>query len=257
MMIRVATGFFLSCFLSLSWATNSSLELEYAKKIKSSLSMGKIVWLQAENKQFLSLYTRSDKKSRGAVILLHPMGGHPGQKRLINPLRTFLPLHNWATLSMQMPVLGIGAKEKEYFPLFKDAENRIQTGVDYLIDAGMENIMIVGYGLGSMMALYYINSKEDASGVSALVTISLSVPKSDKKQGQVLDFISKIEHPFFDIFAEFDLPEVVNNARERRLSAKANLAYKQLIIKGERHIFRNSETLVVKRIYSWINRINK
>ncbi len=257
-MIRPGIGLILSCYLSISWATNQMREMEYAEKIKSSLAMGEIVWLQVKGKQFLSLYTQTEKKENlGTVIILHPMGSHPHQKQLINPLRTFLPQHNWATLSMQMPVLTGAAKENEYFPLFDDADDRIQAGIDFLLDARVENIVIVGYGLGGMMGLYFIKNKAGASAVSALVTISLPVPDSDKKQAQVIDFMRKVEQPFLDIFAEFDLPEVVDSARKKRLAVKDNLTYSQLKIKGEGYAFKNSEELVVKRIYSWMGRTFK
>jgi predicted alpha/beta-fold hydrolase len=256
-MTRIATGIILSCFLSISWATNQLREIEHANNIKSSFSIGKIVWLKLKNSQFLSLYTKTEKETQGAAIILHSMGGHPDQKKLINPLRTFLPQHSWATLSIQMPVLEMDANEKEYYPLFEDANTRIQAGIDFLIDDGTENIVIIGYGLGGMMAIYFINNKADKSAINALVTISLSVPDSDKKQAQVLDFIPKIEEPFFDIFAEFDLPNIVNSARKRRLSAKDNLTYRQLKIIAASHTFHNNEGLVVKRIYSWMNRTFK
>ncbi len=256
-MNKLITGIILCSFLSTSWSTNQLKEMEFADKIKSSFSTGKIVWLQLKNSQFLSLYTKTEKETKGAAIILHSMGGHPNQKRLINPLRTFLPQHSWATLSIQMPVLEMDANEKDYYPLFDDADARIQAGVNYLIDDGIENIVIIGYGLGGMMAIYFINKKTDKSAVNALVTISLSVPDSDKKPVQILGFIEKTEEPFFDIFAEFDLPEVVHSSKKRRISAKNNSAYRQLKIKNTGHTFHNNERLVVKRIYSWINRTFK
>ena len=256
-MIRLVVGIVLSCHLSTSWATNQLREMEHADRIKASFSTGKMVWLQLKNSQFLSLYTKTEKETQGAAIILHSMGGHPDQKRLINPLRTFLPQHSWATLSIQMPALEMDANEKEYYPLFDNAEARIQAGINFLIDDGIDNIVIIGYGLGSMMGIYFIINNADKSAVNALVTISLLVPDSDKKQVQVLDFITKVKEPFFDIFAEFDLPNVVKSNRKRRLSAKNNLAYRQLKIKGAGHAFHNNEELVVKRIYSWINRTFK
>lgn len=256
-MNRLAVSLILGCYLSPGWATNQLREMEYVEKIKSSFSMGEIVWLQVKDRQFLSLYTKTEKKSQNAAIILHSAGGHPDQKRLINPLRTFLPRHNWATLSMQMPVLENAAEELEYLPLFDDAETRIQAGVVFLLDAGVENIVIIGYGVGGFMAVYFVNNKADESAVNALVTISLPVHDSDKKRAQVIKFISGIKQPFLDIFAEFDLPKVVDSVRQRRLAAKTNPVYRQLKIENEGHAFRDSEGLVVKRIYSWMNRTFK
>ncbi len=244
--------------ISTGWASNKQREMEYAKNIKSSLSIGKIVWLQVKDKQFLSLYTETEqKKTLGAAIILHPIGGHPNQRPLIHPLRTFLPQHKWATLALQMPVQERGAKQQDYYSLFDDAKARIQTGIDFLIDAGIDNIVIIGYGMGGMMAVYFLNKTADGSAVSALATISLSVPDSKNKRVQVLDSIANMELPFLDLSAEFDLPDVVKSERKKRISAKDNSGYRQFVIKGEGHAYANNKRLVVKRIYSWMNRVLK
>lgn len=245
------------CFFSAnSLAFNELRELEYAEKIEASLAIGKILWLQVKGTKFLALYTETEEiENLGTAILLHPMGGHPDQKKIINPLRTYLPEHRWATLSLQMPVLGIGAKENEYYPIFDNANARIQAAIDYLVAAKVNNIVLVGYGVGGMMAMYYLNEHTNKKEVKALVAISIGVPETEQKQVQVIDFISGVKQPILDIFAEFDLPEVTMSARERRIAGKENLAYRQFKVEGEGHLFEHDEGLVMKRIYSWINLI--
>lgn len=245
---------FYSC-LTISWASNELRELEYAEEIESSFSTGTIVWLKTNNRKFLTIYTETGQKENlGTAIILHPMDGHPDQTKLINPLRTYLPEHNWATLSLQMPVLGINATEKEYYPLFEDAQARIQAGIDYLVSAGVKTIVLIGYGLGSMMAIYFLKENANLVDVKAIVAISLGVPKSEQNKVQVIDFISEIKQPFLDIFAEYDLPEVTDSARKRRIAGKASSDYRQFQLEGEGHTFQHDEGLVVKRVYSWINR---
>jgi len=240
-------------YTSYSWATNELRELEYAEEIESSISVGKITWLQAEGQRFLALYTETEEESNlGTVILLHSMDGHPNQKRIIKPLRTYLPKHQWATLSIQMPVLGVGAKEAAYYVLFDDANTRIQAAIDYLLAAKVKNIVLMGYRLGGMMAIYYVREGRDAEKVKAIVTLSLSSPETEQKQVQIIESITQIEKPFFDVFAEFDSPEVVQSARQRRVAGKMNPDYRQFEIKG--HLFKHDDELVVKRIYSWIRR---
>ncbi|MFW5443556.1 MAG: DUF3530 family protein [Methylococcaceae bacterium] len=254
-MFRLVLLLMTSCYITNAWATNELRELEYAEEIEATVSTGKIVWLSVKDKKFLTLYTETEEtENLGTAIILHPMDGHPDQKKIINPLRTYLPLHNWATLSLQMPVLGIGAKEEEYYMLFDDAKGRIQAGIDYLVSAGVKNIVLIGYGLGGMMAVYVTKDDVNATNIKAIVAISLSVPKSKRKQVQIINSISKIKQPFFDIFAEFDLPQVTGSARERRIAGKVSSAYRQFQIDGEGHTFQHDEGLVVKRIYSWINR---
>jgi len=238
-----------------SWASNELREIQYAEAIEAQVSVGEIVWLEANNNKFLALYTETEEKeNQGTAIILHPMGGHPDQKKIINPLRTYLPEHKWATLSLQMPVLGVGAKSDEYYILFDDAKSRIQAAIDYLVAAKVKNIVLIGYGLGGTMAVYYLNENAADKKVKAIATISLIVPRSDHKNVQVIEFISNIQQPFLDIFAEFDTPEVTDSARQRRVAAKENAAFRQFEVKGEGHLFQHDEGMLVKRVYSWINR---
>jgi hypothetical protein len=254
-MLKILLLVMISCQTANSWASNELRELEYAEEIKASFSTGKITWLTAKDKSFLALYTETEgKENLGTAIILHSADGHPNQKKMIHPLRTYLPAHNWATLSLQIPVLGVGAKEDEYYTLFDNANARIQAAIDYLISADVKNITLIGYGLGGMMAVYYIKENAKKTDVDALVTISLAVPKTDRKQAQIIDFISSIKQPFLDIFAEFDLAAVTKSARQRRIAGKTNPSYRQFEIKGEGHLFQHDEGLVVKRVYSWMNR---
>lgn len=239
-----------------SRASNEVRELEYAEAIEASYSpssMGKIVWLQTKRKKILALYTETEKKENlGTAILLHPMGEQPDHGKLINPLRTYLPQHNWATLSLQMPVLNIGAKQDEYYFLFDSANARIQVGVDYLVAAGVKNIVLIGDELGGMMATYYLKQNAKAN-VKAIVAVSLGVPDTEHKNAQIIKFISKIKQPFLDIYAEYDAPEVTDSARKRRVAGKNSSSYRQFKIEGEGHKRQHDEGLMVKRIYSWIN----
>ncbi len=244
-----------------SSASNELRELEYAEKIETSFSlysMGKIVWLLTEKNKFLTIYTVTEKKENsGTAIIIHSMGKHPDHANLIKPLRTYLPQHNWATLSLQMPVLSVGDKQEDYYPLFDSANTRIQAGIDFLVSAEVKNIVLIGEGLGGMMAAYYLKKTQVNDDVRAIVTVSLSVHDSDKKQAQILDFITNIEQPFLDIYAGHDVPEVTASARKRRISGKNNSGYRQLKIKGESHKKQHNKELIVKRVYSWLNWIFK
>ncbi len=254
-MLKILVLIIICCQVTISRASNELRELDYAKEIKDSLSVGKITWLKVKEKGFLALYTETeDEESIGTAILLHSKNAHPDQKKIINPLRTYLPKHKWATLSIQMPVLNVGATEDDYYLLFDDANARIQAAVNYLTSAKIKNIVLIGYGLGGMMATYYLNETAEKTDIKALVTISLAIPETDRKQVQILGFIAAIKQPFLDIFAEFDASEITKKARQKRVAGKANPAYRQFKVKGEAHLFQHNDELVIKRIYSWINR---
>jgi pimeloyl-ACP methyl ester carboxylesterase len=238
---------------SMCLASDEKREAEFANDISKTLVIGRIVRLESEGKKFLSLYTETEKTTRkGVVIILHDLGGHPNQQ-LIYALRVFLPEHNWTTLSLQMPVREIGADKNEYYALFPEALARIRAGIIYAKENGAENIVLAGYGLGGLMAAY--TQSEQMADIKALVTISLPVPDADIKTVQTLEFIKKIKIPMFDIYGALDTADVVESARDRRLAAKGNPGYRQIIINDEGHRYLHDEGLVVKRIYSWLVRV--
>ncbi len=253
-MIRFALFCYLMTIVIDSLAVNDHREQEFAEQIESSLTIGSVVKLKAGKKTFLALYTETEnKKTSGTAIIVHPQGGHPDQKKIIKPLRHYLPAHNWATLAIQMPVLSPGAGEEEYFPFFEQANERLKASVDLLTTGGVNNIALVGYGLGSMMALYHI-SQNPETRIKAVVAISLGVPDSQRKEAQVLQFLGQIKFPVFDIYAENDLAYVVDNARKKKVASKDNQFYRQLELAGEGYLFEHDEGLAVKRIYSWLSR---
>jgi alpha/beta superfamily hydrolase len=235
-------------------ASDTKREADFADEIAKTRYLGKMVWLEAEGQKFLGLYTETEKKdNKGAVIILHDQGGHPNQLQLIKSLRSFLPEHHWSTLSLQMPLREMDASAADYYALFPEALARIQAGINYLQDNKTETIVVAGYGLGAMMAAYA--QSEKAADIKAMVLISLGVPDTQDKSAQTLEFIKKITLPMLDIYADRDLAAVIESARDRRLAAKENAAYRQVKIGEEDHLFQHDEGLVVKRIYSWIERV--
>ena len=236
------------------FAGDGQREADFADEIIKTQPGGKVVWLEYGGKKFLSLYTDTEKKlSKGAVIILHDQGGYPNQLQLIKALRTGLPEHNWTTLSVQMPVLEMGANEDDYYALFPEAQARIESAVKYLKDNKIETLVLVGYGLGALMAVYA--QSERAVDVTAIAAISLAVPDKQNQSAQTLEFIKKIKPPLLDIYAEGDQSAVVESAGNRRLAAKENEYYRQDKINDENHLYQHDEGLVVKRIYSWIERV--
>lgn len=242
----------IACLLGdVCWAGDEKREADFAEGINKTLAMGKAVWLESEGKKFLGLYTETEKAAgKGAVIILHDTGGHPDQRPLVYGLRVFLPEHNWATLSLQMPLREVGAGQEDYYALFAEAAARIRAGIDYARNNGAENIVVAGYGLGGLMSVYALS--EQGLDINALVTISLPVPTTDNKAGQTLEFIKKITIPMLDIYGALDVPDVTQSARDRRLAAKENASYRQIRIDDEGHAYLHDEGLVVKRIYSWL-----
>ncbi|MGZ5585113.1 MAG: DUF3530 family protein [Methylobacter sp.] len=233
------------------WAGDEKREAEFAENISNTLTVGKAVWLESEGKKFLGVYMETERtRSKGTVIILHDIGGHPNQQQLINGLRVFLPEHNWTTLALQMPLREAGVEKEEYYALFSEAAARIQAGIAYAKNNGAGNIVVAGYGLGGLMGAYALS--EQAIDIKALAAISLPVPATENKTAQTLEFIRKIKIPMLDIYGALDVPDVTESARERRLAAKDNTGYRQVKINDEGHAYLHDEGMLVKRIYSWL-----
>ncbi len=247
--------FFIICLFHLSgnicFASDEKRESDFAEAINRVLMQGKAVWLEAEGKKFFGIYNQGEKvTSKGAVIILHDMGGHPDQQPVIHDLRTFLSEHDWSTLALQMPLREVGVDMEDYYVLFPEAVSRIQAGISYAKSNGAESIIIVGYGLGGLMGIYA--QSEQMLDIKALVVISLPVPKTENKAAQTLQFMRRIKIPMLDIYGALDLPEVTLSAKDRRQAAKENEAYRQVKIDDEGHEYLHDEGLLVKRIYSWL-----
>ena len=58
-----------------------------------------------------------------------------------------------------------------------------------------------------------------------------------------------------DVYGELDSPEVVYSARERKNIGRTKSKYRQIKLDNEGHLYLNDSGLLVKRIYSWVNRV--
>ena len=249
---RISTVLLL-CLALNSVASDEKREAEMAVDVQKTLNLGHAVWLEADKKKFLGLFTDTAKNPRsGMVILLHDTGGHPNQQAVIKNLRAFFPQHRWATLSIQLPVHEASAPVQDYYSLFPEAKNRLAAAIEFAKNEKAEKIAIVGYGLGSLMATYALSETKNEA-VTALVTISLPVPETTENTAQTLQFIPKISQPMLDIFAENDMPDVVRSARDKAVAGKINPHYRQVQIDHEGHFFLHDDGVLVKRIYSWLN----
>ncbi len=79
-------------------------ETRLADEIVDIILDGDPVWLKADGREFLSIYTEADDSS-AAVVILHGGGFHRGWADAINPLRVGLVERGYSTLSLEMPVL--------------------------------------------------------------------------------------------------------------------------------------------------------
>jgi pimeloyl-ACP methyl ester carboxylesterase len=244
---------FLMLMVGLVQAADEKRERAYSEWVLQTLRMGEPIWLQASGQKFLSIYTQTEQqKSLGTAILLHDQGGFADQKPVIHMLRTQLPQHQWSTLSLQLPVLEEGAPDADYFTVEDLALARIQAAVTFLKKSNINNIVLLGYGLGASFALSHVASKPGP--VKALVLISLKLPAEKIQQQAWIKKLTAIKLPVLDVYAEQDITQTRLTARKRRLAARDNPAYQQLRLTDTRHRYEGNEALLIKRVYSWMTR---
>ncbi|WP_341327774.1 DUF3530 family protein [Methylotuvimicrobium sp. KM2] len=225
-------------------ATDVVREADYAERIAATLNIGEIVWLQANDRKFLSIYTETEYPDiKEAAIILHDKGAHPDRKPLIHGLRTELPKHRWSTLALQMPLREPWAEAEDYFALFAEATDRLRAAVNFLEKKEYENIVIVGHGMGALMALQAQNALQD--DIKALAIID--VPVTRNISARTMEWIREAELPLLDLLVSREMPNMDVSAAKRRLAAKDNTHYRQVSISAD-------ESMMVKRVYSWLRR---
>ncbi|MDH5573802.1 MAG: alpha/beta hydrolase family protein [Gammaproteobacteria bacterium] len=249
------------CFLTASLISNqtraSDLEKEkrWQEQIVESLMVGEAVelTLTGKSEKILGLYTPATAKSKqGGAILLHGIGAHPNWPDVIYPLRTELPEHGWATLSIQMPILVNDAAPAKYIPLFDEVSARIEAAISFLKAKNINNIVLIGHSMGAAMGSYYL-SITPKPAIQAFVGIGMGLSKDDPKMDTPTT-LAKIKIPVLDLYGSQDLGSVLDSV-ERRGNAGSlagNPYYQQLRIIGADHFFRNMDAELIKRVRGWL-----
>lgn len=261
-LIQTIGMFLLTTFLVLPvQASDSAKEQRWAQQIANFLVAGEPIWLAADGQRFLSLYTHAaGNRTKGAVILLHGRGTHPDWPQVIQPLRSQLPAKGWATLSLQMPVLQYDASDEAYVPLFKDVPARIQAGLDFLSEQGVNNIILLGHRLGSNMATAYLATHPDPR-IKAFVGINM-MGQAQPAEYRVLDnaaAILKMKVPVLDVYGAKTYHVVLESA-DRRAFAVYKIGQqhsRQIEINDADHFFQWHEKELVQVIANWMTAFSR
>ena len=138
---------FLAIFFLSFHCQASDLEKEkrWADQIVDAIFDGEAIWLNDGENDFLGIVTESAENKHRAVIVMHGTGIHPDWQQVVQPLRVGLVEHGWKTLSIQMPILGNDAQYSEHAQLYHEVAPRIDAAIDYLINSGSKNIVLIGH----------------------------------------------------------------------------------------------------------------
>lgn len=237
----------LSALALLAIAVGASAQDHYREKrwsdqIVPGLVVGEAVWIEQSNKhKFLTIWTEAEN-ARGAIILAHGRGWSPDFE-LYGVLRVKLAEQGYSTLSIQLPVLGGGAKVGDYMITYPDSQERFALAADWLVAKGYKNIAIVSHSLGATMAnQYLINVKQ--TPVKAWVFIGII---------NGLEEMFRIRIPVLDIFGARDWDVTRVGADERRKQIEKIAGSRQVVVAGAEHFFEGRQDELVREVTGFLD----
>jgi pimeloyl-ACP methyl ester carboxylesterase len=250
--------FLLFTFISTSYASDLAREKRMADEIVDAIVDGEAVFLQADDKEFLSIYTEADDPAKGVAIILHGRGFHPDWQDVINPLRVGLVEAGWNTLSVQMPVLEKQAKYYDYLPLFPKAIPRIEAAIAYAREqikqaGGGNKVVLIAHSCGAHMAMTWADV-DSFEAIDAYVGIGMGA--TDYKQPMKQPFpLAKVKVPVLDVYAANDYPAVLKMApaRWQSIQQAGNSKSDQVIIPDAGHYYSDRGDALTSVISEWLD----
>ncbi len=229
-------------------------EARMADEIVDVILDGDPVWLEADEREFLSIYTEADD-SRAAIVILHGRGFHPDWADATNPLRVGLVERGYSTLSLQMPVLEKDAKYYDYVPIFHYAHARIDAGIRFLRDGGHKKVVLLAHSCGVHMAMDWIRTKSDGA-IDAF--IGLGMGATDYKQPMRQSFpLDRMQVPILDLYGAAEYPAVIRMAPERKamIDKVGHVNSQQVVLPGANHYFIDQGDPLVSAVARWLDRL--
>lgn len=229
-------------------------EARLADEIVDVILDGDPVWLEADGREFLSIYTEAEEPS-AAIVILHGRGFHPDWADAINPLRVGLVEHGYSTLSLQMPVLEKDAKYYDYVPIFHHAHPRIEAGIKYLRDNGLQKVVLLAHSCGVHMAMDWIRTSNDRA-IDAF--IGLGMGATDYMQPMHQPFpLDGMHVPILDLYGADEYPAVIRLApgRKAMIDKAGHKSSQQVVLPGANHYFTDQGDALVGAVADWLDQL--
>jgi alpha/beta superfamily hydrolase len=221
---------------------DAARERRLAEQIVPQLMVGDAVWLATpRHAKVLALYTEPSKPTANAVVVVHGLGVSPDWN-LIGVLRTELADLGFATLSLQMPVLGGEAPREDYDALFPDARERLDAAVAWLRAKRYTAIGVVSHSLGAAMVDDWL-AKSGAMQVRAWVPV-----------GMLVDFAAPPKLPVLDVVAEHDMAPALASSKTRAGALPRDACSRTLVVAGTDHYFEGSAKRLAQSIAPFLTR---
>jgi hypothetical protein len=229
-------------------------EARLGEQIVDMILDGDPVWLEANGREFLGIYTEADD-ARAAVVILHGRGFHPDWADTVNPLRVGLAELGYNTLSIQMPVLEKDSSYYDYLPIFDFAHARIEAGIRYLRDNDNSKIVLLAHSCGVHMSMDWIRDKGDRD-IDAY--IGLGMGATDYRQPMREPFpLAQMQIPVLDLYGANEYPAVMRGAPERKamIEAAGNAHSRQAMLPEADHYFTDQGDALVSAVADWLGQL--
>jgi pimeloyl-ACP methyl ester carboxylesterase len=229
-------------------------EARLADEIVDVILDGEPEWLDADGREFLSIYTEAGD-SRPAILILHGRGFHPDWADTVNPLRVGLVEHGYSTLALQMPVLEKDAKYYDYVPIFHYAHPRIEAGIKFLRDNGHQKIVLLAHSCGVHMAMDWVRANNDSS-IDAF--IGLGMGATDYRQPMQQPFpLERMHVPVLDLYGAEEYPAVIRLAPERKamIETAGHVKSRQIVLPEANHYFTDQGDPLVAVVVDWLDQL--
>lgn len=225
-----------------------------------------VVILTSSVEQFYGLQLEQRTGTpQGGVLILHDLGYSPDWPFLLRQTRNYLPEVGWTTLSIDLPTpreraIGIippnaDTETAAQQPAEADWEmrimERIASGVANLNQAGLFNIVIVGYGDGAYWGARYLSermSPEEENGYSLILV------DADLTRPELATHIAELAIPTLDLYMN-DSVYAHRRANERKAAAaRVNHPNYQLVHDALRQGFYGSPSIdrTTRRVWGWL-----
>jgi hypothetical protein len=225
-------------------------EAYLAEELRQQLRVGELIWLQASEENFPAIYSKSNRnKPLGGIILLHDLNAHPDWPEVISPLRKQLITSGWNTLSLQMPLQpDTSTTSSEYLPpLFNEAMGRIQGAITYLTGQGIQNIILVGHGLGADQgAAYLANDQTSPQNIAGFIALAPKNPHGLDQSLQFQSALANIKIPVLEI--------IKKDPNGNTLQSHNTRTHQRVEILGASNNLNGHEAFIIKRIKGWLKK---
>ena len=245
---------FLSGQVAAQTTSNIKREKNWADQVVDTVVVGEPVWLSARRHKFLALYAPPAQAGGQGVILIHGRGVHPAWG-FIDNLRADIAEAGFHTLSLQMPILATDAPFGAYGKTFPEAFERIDAGIQYLKQKGVNRVLLIGHSSGAMTAVAYV-AKHPQAPVTGIVAIGLSTYINGPDTMQPALMLKSVRVPVLDIYGANDLHEVLSYNEARRTAAQTagNKGYSAVRVPDANHFFTDQYEALKKHVLDWLGR---